>query len=182
MVFEIIKCSKLKRALDYSGECDFKGTDAYNLLRYKALSKQLFRNLTENPGYKTGGELMKRCGLHHSGRGMESHYEGVIIDGRAYIKAPAFRGSASKSEILEDGTIRSSGGYDFEDKDIFDKFQSDHPIVYGFIEMEGWEPIAVFLSERSKHITIGGEHYFPPICYPYFEEECDNGLVQLGNR
>ena len=122
---------------------------------------------------------MKRCGLHHSGRGMESHYEGVIIDGRAYIKAPAFRGSASKSEILEDGTIRSSGGYDFEDKAIFDKFQSEHPIVYGFIEMEGWEPIAVFLSERSKHITIGGEHYFPPICYPYFEEECDNGLVQL---
>ena len=122
---------------------------------------------------------MKRCGLHHSGA--ESYFEGVIIDGRAYIKSPAFYGEATKSEERSNGTFSNITCF-FDDKTKFDKFRQESP-DWECTEMEGWENHIQFIPRRynevCKHLIIDGDHYFPPYCYGIFSDDCIDGLTQL---
>ena len=126
---------------------------------------------------------MQTCRLLHYGTGVDEQYDGVIIDGCAYIKAKPFFGSAQSEEENEGGAQVKKI---FWNKADFDDFQRKNPTGWKFTEKEGWEVIAEFyahfledMPNVGEHIIIDSEHYFPPFCFGMFETECDNNLVQL---
>ena len=84
---------------------------------------------------------MQTCRLLHCGTGLNEIFDGVIINGRTYIKAKSFFGSA----LAEEKNAEWSGSERyFWDKTEFDEFKRENPTGWKFTEKEDWERIAEY--------------------------------------